>query len=89
MINLPLVSDRLAVRAVLYSAQEPGWIDNDRPGGKNSNHIDVAGGRLALGAGWRLDRRAFGYSPSPAGGGQPICPDIWSAFPRRDHARTA
>lgn len=48
MINLPLMTDQLAIRAVIYGAKEPGWIDNDRLGGKNSNHTDVTGGRLAL-----------------------------------------
>jgi iron complex outermembrane recepter protein len=47
-VNLPLVKDKLALRVVGYQAHEPGWIDNDRPDGKNSNSSDISGGRLAL-----------------------------------------
>ncbi len=48
MINLPLSQDRLALRAVAYAALEPGWIDNGRADGANSNRAKLRGGRLAL-----------------------------------------
>ncbi len=48
MINLPLSQDHLALRAVAYGALEPGWIDNARPGGANSNKAQLRGGRLSL-----------------------------------------
>jgi iron complex outermembrane recepter protein len=53
MINIPLSQDRLALRAVAYGALEPGWIDNARPKGANSNSAQLRGGRLALR--WRPD----------------------------------
>lgn len=45
--NLPIVTDRLAVRAVGYAEFEPGWIDND-DGRQNSNDTHVHGGRLSI-----------------------------------------
>jgi iron complex outermembrane recepter protein len=59
MINIPLSQDRLALRAVAYGALEPGWIDNARPKGANSNRAQLRGGRLALrwrpNADWTVD----------------------------------
>lgn len=61
IVNLPLVKDRLAVRAVGYGAGEPGWIDTVSDTGlrDNGNSAHVRGGRLALawqpGADWKLD----------------------------------
>lgn len=48
MLNLPLVSETLALRAVAYTGVDPGWIDTDRPAGRNTNREDYRGGRLAL-----------------------------------------
>lgn len=45
--NLPVVKDRLALRAVIYRDFEPGWIDND-DGRRNSNGTHLAGERIAL-----------------------------------------
>ncbi len=53
LFNIPIVKDRLALRAVAYGALEPGWIDNARPKGNNSNRAQLRGGRLALR--WRPD----------------------------------
>lgn len=47
MVNLPLVDERLAVRAVVYRDFESGWIDND-DGRQDSNDTHVAGERIAL-----------------------------------------
>lgn len=59
MINLPIVADRLGLRAVVYGATEPGWIDRDGPSGKNSNKSQVSGGRADLrwipADGWSVD----------------------------------
>ncbi len=58
VINLPLAADRLAIRAVGYAEQEPGWIDND-DGRRNSNDTHIQGGRIALRFlpldGWTID----------------------------------
>lgn len=59
MVNLPLSVDRLGVRAVIYKGREPGWIDTDRPDGKNSNDERFYGGRVAIrwkpSSQWTLD----------------------------------
>ena len=47
VLNLPLASDRLAIRAVGYRAEKDGWIDNIG-GPSNSNREQLAGGRLAI-----------------------------------------
>jgi iron complex outermembrane recepter protein len=48
VINIPILHDSLGVRAVAYGGFDPGWIDNARPGGANSNSTRLRGGRLAL-----------------------------------------
>jgi iron complex outermembrane recepter protein len=48
MINIPLSQDRLGLRAIIYGALEPGWIDNARPKGTNSNRAQLRGGRLSF-----------------------------------------
>lgn len=56
MVNLPLVTDRLALRGVAYAAREPGWIDTAGRG--DSNRGEVSGVRLALRAlpgDWTID----------------------------------
>lgn len=47
VLNLPLVTDRLALRIVGYRDLEPGWIDN-LDGRRNSNETHVRGARVAL-----------------------------------------
>ena len=58
IVNAPLAAGRAGLRAVLYAATEPGWIDNT--GGRdNANDTRIRGGRLALRtalpADWTLD----------------------------------
>ncbi len=48
MLNLPIKRDALGLRLVAYGALEPGWIDNGRNDGHNSNSTQLRGGRLAL-----------------------------------------
>ncbi len=48
MINVPLVEDRLAVRAVGFYRDEEGYLDNVGTGVKNSNTLIDYGGRLIL-----------------------------------------
>lgn len=48
MMNLPLVDDRLALRAVVYSDVDGGYLDQDRLHLKNTNETDTKGARLAL-----------------------------------------
>ena len=48
MLNLPLVGDTLALRAVGYGAHEPGWIEREGAGGHDSNTSQEAGGRASV-----------------------------------------
>jgi outer membrane receptor protein involved in Fe transport len=49
MINVPLVDDKLALRAVAFLRNEEGYIDNDGlVNRKNSNDLDAWGGRASL-----------------------------------------
>lgn len=50
-INVPLLSDRLAIRAVGYAERTGGWIDDDGRGERDVNRTRRYGGRLA--ARWR------------------------------------
>lgn len=57
-INLPVITDHLALRAVGYLSREGGWVDNISRN-HDANATLVQGGRLALRwepePGWRLD----------------------------------
>ncbi|MFT3762266.1 MAG: TonB-dependent receptor [Pseudoxanthomonas sp.] len=48
MLNLPLVADQLALRAVATKRHEPGYVDNIGIGRKGSNDVGVVDGRLSL-----------------------------------------
>ena len=48
VLNLPLAEDDLALRTVLYSTHEGGYLDDVRLGDKNANGADTQGGRAAL-----------------------------------------
>lgn len=49
MVNVPLVQDKLAVRAVGFLRKEEGYVDNvGLANRKNSNDLDYAGGRVSL-----------------------------------------
>src|SRR3546814_8992073 len=47
MVNLPLASDRLALRAVGSYRSNAGFIDNVTTGEKNANSEEIASGRVA------------------------------------------
>jgi len=49
MVNLPVISNKLAVRAVAYNDENGGYIDDVRLGLKNVNHAELSGGRIAAG----------------------------------------
>jgi outer membrane receptor protein involved in Fe transport len=48
MVNIPLINDRVAIRAVGYYRNEEGWVDNIGTGVENSNSLEAYGGRLVL-----------------------------------------
>ena len=48
MINVPLVNDKLAFRAVGFARHEEGWVDNIGTGVKNANTLRSYGGRASL-----------------------------------------
>lgn len=48
MVNIPIVNDRLAVRAVGFYRHEEGYLDNVGTGVKNSNTLVDYGGRVVL-----------------------------------------
>lgn len=50
MLNLPVISDTLAVRAVGYETVDSGYVDNVRLGTSNTNRTTTDGGRIL--AGW-------------------------------------
>ena len=59
MVNLPIVKDRVGLRAVAYGTHEGGYLDDAGQGLRNVNQGDIAGGRLALRIdatdGWRVE----------------------------------
>lgn len=48
MMNVPLIDDTLALRAVGYIQRSGGYVDDARIGKKDSNAATTSGGRLAL-----------------------------------------
>ena len=58
LINLPLVNDRLAVRAIGYYRRHPGWLDT-AGGAQDTNVSTTKGGRIAMrwapDADWTID----------------------------------
>ncbi|EQA99161.1 outer membrane receptor protein involved in Fe transport [Sphingobium wenxiniae] len=48
MVNVPLVPDLLAARAILYRRDSNGYVDNSFLGRKNVNDYTATGGRLML-----------------------------------------
>jgi outer membrane receptor protein involved in Fe transport len=63
MINLPVVDDRIAIRAVGYQANDGGYIDDSARKLRNINGILTIGGRLAMRVkptpAWTIDMGAF------------------------------
>jgi iron complex outermembrane receptor protein len=50
MLNVPLVTDKLAVRAVGYGYRDGGWVDNLLNRREDANSTVTKGGRIALAA---------------------------------------
>ena len=50
MLNLPIVTDKVAVRAIAYHNYTSGYIDNPLTGQKNINDAETTGARVELGA---------------------------------------
>ncbi|MEH6678009.1 TonB-dependent receptor [Phenylobacterium sp.] len=48
MVNIPLVQDKLALRAVATYRNDPGYLDNVGIGETGSSDITIGGGRLSL-----------------------------------------
>jgi len=49
MVNLPLVEDKLAARAVLYKTEQGGYVDDVLLNKKDINSLHAYGGRLMVG----------------------------------------
>jgi iron complex outermembrane recepter protein len=47
-INVPLISDIMAVRLTAFDRQDPGFMKNVATGANDTNKADVSGGRLTL-----------------------------------------
>lgn len=62
VVNLPIISDRLGIRAVAYHQRDGGFIDDRFRQLKDVNTVVTTGGRLAvrgdLGDGWQVDTSA-------------------------------
>ena len=73
MVNVPVVDDRLALRAVYFRRKNAGWIDNPGLGNENINREETEGTRLLLRAkptDWlTLD---FGFHYYDATGANPV-----------------
>jgi iron complex outermembrane receptor protein len=48
VLNVPVVTDRVALRAVGYAFDDGGWVDNIRSNRENVNRNRTYGGRVAL-----------------------------------------
>lgn len=63
MINLPVLNDTVAIRAVGYQANDGGYIDDSARKLSNINSVSTVGGRFALRArpspSWTIDMGAF------------------------------
>jgi len=59
MLNLPVLGDSIAIRAVGYGIREGGYIDDVGRGRKDINRTGIAGGRATMridpGDGWTID----------------------------------
>jgi iron complex outermembrane receptor protein len=64
MVNLPLLKDRIAIRAVGYHSEEGGYIDDPQRGRDAINGLTTSGGRLAVrivpDAAWTIDIGGLG-----------------------------
>lgn len=47
-VNVPVIQDKLAIRASGYYRRAPGWTDNVTTGEQNVNDSRIRGGRLAI-----------------------------------------
>jgi iron complex outermembrane recepter protein len=48
VVNIPLVEDRLAVRAVVYRRDQDGFVDNPALGLEDINDVETTGARIAV-----------------------------------------
>ncbi len=59
IVNVPVMRERLGLRAVAYRVRDGGYIDDTTRHVRDTNRIDTLGGRLALrlepGDGWRVE----------------------------------
>ncbi len=46
-VNIPIIDDKLAIRASVYDQATPGFIDNATTGKKGDNALNQGGGRIA------------------------------------------
>jgi iron complex outermembrane receptor protein len=73
MVNVPLLEDRLAVRAVVTDESLPGWVDSATDGRRdiNTQHVRTQRVRVRFSPTerWRLDAAHWSYRSGAPGGG--------------------
>ncbi|MGY2736150.1 TonB-dependent receptor domain-containing protein [Sphingomonas sp. UYP23] len=66
VLNIPVLPDRAAVRALVFASSDAGYIDDVQRGVKNTNRVRTLGGRLGVriepGDGWTADLDGVGQS---------------------------
>ncbi|QXQ06773.1 TonB-dependent receptor [Sphingosinicellaceae bacterium] len=74
VVNVPLITDKAALRVLAYRTDFGGYIDNTTTGEKDLNHVRSSGVRAALrlvpADDWTIDLSAF--AQKMADGGRPI-----------------
>ena len=84
MLNLPLVEDRFAIRAVATDESLPGWVDHANNGRRDINTQQVRTRRIRATflptERWKLDAAHWSYDSSAPGGGYAANDDMQVSY---------